>query len=262
MAPRLVDPRTPGLHCGQPGGLSEGIFESELFGHVRGAFTDAKTDRAGRVELADGGTLFLNEVANITLAQQARLLRVLETREVERVGTSRPRRVDIRVVSATNTSLHDAVAAGAFREDLLFRLNTIEIALPALRDRREDILPLATHFLGRYTAQYGRRGLTFDADALEALRTHTWPGNVRELDHAIERGVLLAPSATVRAADLGLRPSGTAPRIEDLTLAEAERLIIERALSRFEGNVTQAARALGVSRSALYRRLESNGRHV
>jgi DNA-binding NtrC family response regulator len=241
------------------GGLSEGIFESEMFGHVRGAFTDAKTDRAGRFELADGGSLFLDEIANISMSQQSKLLRVLQTREVERVGSSRTKRVDVRIMAATNADLRDEVAGGRFREDLLFRINTIEIALPPLRDRREDILPLARHFLDQHALRYGRRGLALDAGAAQALLTHNWPGNVRELDHAVERGVLLAQGATVRAGDLGLRPPGPPARLEDLTLAEAERAIIDRALSRFGGNVSQAAKALGLSRSALYRRLESNG---
>jgi DNA-binding NtrC family response regulator len=241
------------------GGLSEGVFESEMFGHVRGAFTDAKTDRAGRFELADGGSLFLDEIANISMGQQSKLLRVLQTREVERVGSSRTKRVDVRIMAATNADLRDEVIGGRFREDLLFRINTIEIALPPLRDRREDILPLARHFLDQHALRYGRRGLTLDAGAAQALLTHNWPGNVRELDHAVERGVLLAQGATVRAGDLGLRPPGPPARLEDLTLAEAERAIIERALSRFGGNVSQAAKALGLSRSALYRRLEGNG---
>jgi DNA-binding NtrC family response regulator len=240
------------------GGLSEGVFESEMFGHVRGAFTDAKTDRAGRFELADGGSLFLDEIANISMGQQSKLLRVLQTREVERVGSSRTKRVDVRIMAATNADLRDEVTGGRFREDLLFRINTIEIALPPLRDRREDILPLARHFLDQHALRYGRRGLTLDAGAAQALLTHNWPGNVRELDHAVERGVLLAQGATVRAGDLGLRPPGPPARLEDLTLAEAERAIIDRALSRFGGNVSQAAKALGLSRSALYRRLESN----
>jgi DNA-binding NtrC family response regulator len=241
------------------GGLSEGIFESEMFGHVRGAFTDAKTDRAGRFELADGGSLFLDEIANISISQQSKLLRVLQTREVERVGSSRTKRVDVRIMAATNADLRDEVLGGRFREDLLFRINTIEIALPPLRDRREDILPLARHFLDQHALRYARRGLTLDAGAAQALLTHNWPGNVRELDHAVERGVLLAQGATVRAGDLGLRPPGPPARLEDLTLAEAERAIIDRALSRFGGNVSQAAKALGLSRSALYRRLEGNG---
>ena len=242
------------------GGLSEGVFESELFGHVKGAFTDAKADRAGRFELADGGSLFLDEVANISPAQQAKLLRVLQTREVERVGSARARRVDVRILAATNAVLPDEVAGGRFREDLLFRLNTIEIALPPLRDRRDDVLPLAGSFLARHADHYGKRGLTFEPGAVHALLAHPWPGNVRELEHAVERAVLMSQGPTVRAADLGLRPSGAPARLEDMTLDEAERVIIERALARFDGNVSQAAKALGLSRSALYRRLEPNGK--
>jgi DNA-binding NtrC family response regulator len=241
------------------GGLSEGVFESEVFGHVKGAFTDAKADRMGRFELADGGSLFLDEVANITSGQQAKLLRVLQTREVERVGSARARRVDVRILAATNAVLHDEVAAGRFREDLLFRLNTIEIALPPLRDRPQDILPLAGAFLERHAHKYGKLGLTFDRGAVRALLVHLWPGNVRELEHAVERGVLMAQGPVMVAADLGLRPAGAPTRLEDMTLEEAERVIIERALARFDGNVSQAARALGLSRSALYRRLEGNG---
>jgi len=239
------------------GGLSEGLFESELFGHVRGAFTDARTDRVGRFELADGGSLFLDELANITLSQQAKLLRVLQTREVERVGTARARRVDVRILAATNVVLSEEVAAGRFREDLLFRLNTIEIALPPLRDRPEDIVPLAAACLERQAAKYDKRGLALDPAAVRALLAHRWPGNVRELEHAIERGVLMSEGPTIRVGDLGLRPPGAPPRLEDMTLDEAERLIIERALARFDGNVSQAARALGLSRSALYRRLDA-----
>jgi DNA-binding NtrC family response regulator len=241
------------------GGLSEGVFESEIFGHVKGAFTDAKADRLGRFELADGGSLFLDEVANTTPSQQAKLLRVLQTREVERVGSARARRVDVRILAATNAVLHDEVAAGRFREDLLFRLNTIEIVLPPLRDRREDILPLAGSFLDRHARKYGKRGLTFDPGAVQALLAHLWPGNVRELEHAVERGVLMSQGPAVRAGDLGLRPPGSPARLEDMTLEEAERVIIERALARFDGNISHAARALGLSRSALYRRLEGNG---
>jgi DNA-binding NtrC family response regulator len=241
------------------GGLSEGVFESEVFGHVRGAFTDAKSDRVGRFELADGGSLFLDEVANITPAQQAKLLRVLQTREVERVGSARARRVDVRILAATNATLHDEVNAGRFREDLLFRLNTIEIVLPPLRDRREDVLPLAGAFLERHARKYGKVGLMFDLGAVHALLAHLWPGNVRELEHAVERGVLMSQGAAVLAGDLGLRPPSSPARLEDMTLDEAERVIIERALARFAGNVSQAARALGLSRSALYRRLEGNG---
>jgi DNA-binding NtrC family response regulator len=242
------------------GGLSEGVFESELFGHVKGAFTDAKTDRIGRFELADGGTLFLDEIANITLSQQSKLLRVLQTGDVERVGSSKARHVDVRVLSATNVDLHTEVGAGRFREDLLFRLNTIEIHLPSLRERREDIPALAQHFLKRHSGRYRKTVHGFDAGGMQSLLEHSWPGNIRELDHAIERAVLLAQGDLVRAGDLGLRASlpGTNQRIEDLTLEEVEKLVIQKALSRFDGNVSQAAKALGLSRSALYRRLETH----
>jgi DNA-binding NtrC family response regulator len=242
------------------GGLSEGVFESELFGHVKGSFTDAKTDRIGRFELADGGTLFLDEIANITLSQQSKLLRVLQTGDVERVGSSKARHVDVRILSATNADLHTEVASGRFREDLLFRLNTIEIHLPPLRERREDIPALAQHFLKRHAGRYRKGVHGFDAGGMQSLLEHSWPGNIRELDHAIERAVLMSQGELVRAGDLGLRSSlpGTAPRIEDLTLEEVEKLVIQKALTRFDGNVSQAAKALGLSRSALYRRLETH----
>ncbi|HEY9515608.1 MAG TPA: sigma-54 dependent transcriptional regulator [Gemmatimonadaceae bacterium] len=245
------------------GGLSEGVFESELFGHVRGAFTDAKTDRVGRFELADRGTLFLDEIANVPLSLQTKLLRVLQSGEVERVGSSRPRAVNARVLSATNAELHTEVEAGRFREDLLFRLNTIEIVLPPLRERREDIPLIATHFLRRHAERYHKPITGFDSSAVQALLDHVWPGNIRELDHAVERAVLLAQGDTVRPGDLGLR-AGTsnakaASRFEELTLGEAERLLIQKALARCDGNVSQAAKALGLSRSALYRRLAAHG---
>ncbi len=242
------------------GGLSEGVFESELFGHMRGAFTDAKTDRVGRFELADGGTLFLDEIANVPLNLQAKLLRVLETGEFERVGSSKTRRVDVRMISATNAELNEEVAAGRFRQDLLFRLNTIEIHLPPLRDRREDTPPLATYFLAKHGRKY-RKSLTgFDSAAIQALLRHPWPGNVRELDHAIERAVLMAQGPMVKAGDLALRsaPEG-APPLDEMSLEEVECLLIKKALARYDGNVSQAAGALGLSRSALYRRLQRYG---
>ena len=243
------------------GGLPDGVFESELFGHVRGAFTDAKTDRVGRFELADGGTIFLDEIANTTPAQQAKLLRVLESRAFERIGSSKTRHVDVRVLAATNAEPAAEVAAGRFREDLLFRLNTIEIRLPPLRQRAEDIPLLAAHFLARHAGRYRAAARRFDDAAMAALLAHPWPGNVRELDHAVERAVLLADGETVRARDLGLRAAGTegAPRLEDLTLEEVERLLIQKALARHAGNVSEAARLLGLSRSALYRRLQHHG---
>jgi DNA-binding NtrC family response regulator len=242
------------------GGLSEGLFESELFGHVRGAFTDAKTDRVGRFELADGGTLFLDEIGNLGLAQQAKLLRVLQTSEVERVGSSKPRKVDVRLISATNSTLGDEVASGRFREDLLFRLNTIELHLPPLRERREDIGSLAMYFLRQHAARYRKSLKSFDAQAMQQLLEHQWPGNIRELGHAVERAVLLAHGDTVRAADLALRSASPSnAKLEDLPLEDVERLLIKKALDRYSGNVSQAAKALGLSRSALYRRIAAYG---
>jgi len=242
------------------GGLSEGVFESELFGHVRGAFTDAKADRVGRFELADGGTLFLDEIGNLGLAQQAKLLRVLQTSEGERVGSSKPRKVDVRLISATNVSLNDEVANGRFREDLLFRLNTIEINLPALRERREDIAPLAIHFLQQHAGRHRKSLKGFDSSAMQQMLEHPWPGNIRELGHSIERAVLLAHGDTVRASDLVLRaPSASTSKLEDLPLEDVERVLIRKALDRYGGNVSQAAKALGLSRSALYRRIAAYG---
>ena len=242
------------------GGLSEGLFESELFGHVKGAFTDAKTDRVGRFELAEGGSLFLDEIANISLNLQAKLLRVLETGEFERVGSSRTRRANVRIISATNADLSADVAAGRFRQDLLFRLNTIEIPLPPLRDRREDIPLLARHFLAQHAQRYRKPITGFDATAMQLLLDHAWPGNVRELDHAVERAVLMAQSEQVQGRDLGLRTAkDAAARIEDMSLEDVEGFLIKKALARYDGNVSQAAKALGLSRSALYRRLQRFG---
>jgi DNA-binding NtrC family response regulator len=243
------------------GGLSSGVFESELFGHVKGAFTDARTDRIGRFEIADTGTLFLDEIANVPLELQAKLLRVLETGEFERVGSSHSRRVNVRVLAATNVAVNAEVAAGRFREDLLFRLNTIEIRLPSLRDRGCDIELLANHFLRIYLERYRKKIAGFDAGAMQSLREHPWPGNVRELDHAIERAVLLASGPVIRSADLGLRagPAGGALRLEDMSLEDVEKHLIQRTLGRHGGNVSNAAEALGLSRSALYRRLQKFG---
>src|SRR5262245_32887825 len=243
------------------GGLSEGVFESELFGHERGAFTGARAERVGRFELADGGTLFLDEIANVPLAHQAKLLRVLQTGEFERVGSSRTRRVTVRLVSATNADLPAEVAAARFREDLLFRINTVEIRLPPLRDRRDDIPLLAAEFLHRHAARYRKTLEGFDSGAMEALLQHPWPGNVRELEHAIERAVLLAAGPQVGRGDIGLgvRDVGSPASLERLTLDEVERELIRRALKRHDGNVSEAAKTLGLSRSALYRRLERHG---
>src|SRR5437899_10002658 len=239
------------------GGLSETLFESELFGHVKGAFTDAKSDRAGRFELADESTLFMDEIANIPLNQQAKLLRVIETGEFERVGSSKTLRANVRIISATNANLADEVAAGRFRQDLLFRLNTIEIALPPLRDRREDIMPLAKNFLQQHAQRYRKQLAGFDETARDRLMQHSYPGNVRELDHVIERAVLMARSPQIKAADLGLTAGGSDSRgLEDMSLEEVEAYLIKKALARAGGNARQAAEALGLSRSAFYRRLQ------
>jgi DNA-binding NtrC family response regulator len=244
------------------GALAEGVFESELFGHVRGAFTDAKSDRVGRFELADGGTLFLDEIGNVPLNLQAKLLRVLETGEFERVGSSKTQKVNVRLLSATNADLHAEVAQGRFRQDLLFRLNTVEIRLPPLRDRIEDIPVLAEHFLKLHRERYRRPIMGFTPEAIDALRQHLWPGNVRELDHVIERAVLMSPGNIVTAFDLALESTPDArlsARLEEMSLEDAERLLIKKALARFEGNANRAAEALGLSRSALYRRLQKYG---
>jgi DNA-binding NtrC family response regulator len=220
------------------GGLAEGIFESELFGHVKGAFTDAKTDRVGRFELA-------------------KLLRVLETGEMERVGSSKTKKVNARILSATNANLQEEVGSGRFREDLLFRLNTIEIPLPPLRKRKEDIPLLASHFLSIYAQRYRKRLSGFDSAAMQALMDNPWQGNVRELNHVVERAVLLAQDNLIRLSDLALRTSREGPaRLEDMSLEDVEAFLIKKALARYDGNVSHAASALGLSRSALYRRLQ------
>jgi DNA-binding NtrC family response regulator len=243
------------------GGLSEGVAESELFGHVKGAFTDAKTDRVGCFELADGGTLFLDEIANMAAKLQAKLLRVLQTGEFQRVGSSRTMRADVRILAATNADIRAEIAAGRFREDLLYRLNTVEIRLPPLRDRRDDIPLLATHFLGEYSARYRKTFHGFDDDATAGMQAHGWPGNVRELQHAVERAVLMARTGYITSDDLGLGASapGSAAELSGMTMDDAEKYIIRQALARHGGNVVQAAESLGMSRSALYRRIQHHG---
>ena len=248
------------------GALSEGVFESELFGHVKGAFTDAKADRIGCFELADEGTLFLDEIGTMPPGQQAKLLRVLQTGEFHPVGSSKLRQVDVRVIAATNVNIAEEVAAGRFRADLLYRLNTVEIKLPPLRERPGDVRGLAAHFLARHAKRYGKGLAEFTPEAEAALTAHPWPGNVRELEHAIERALLLASGERITVEDLGLGRSngagaaaGDAEPLEDMTLEGAERHLIKRALDRHGGRVVDAAKALGVSRSALYRRLQALG---
>ena len=249
------------------GGLASGVAESELFGHVKGAFTDAKSDRAGRFEMADGGTLFMDEIGNLPMEQQQKLLRVLETGEFERVGSSRTLRVNVRIISATNSDLQKSVREGKFREDLLYRLNTIPIHLPPLRERRADIELLARHFLDRHLKRYKKNISGFIDQALETLRTYNWPGNVRELDHTIERAVLLAGGDQIKVSDLGLMSTAStsdqsalgAPSLDDMSLEEVEKYLIQRTLRRNGGNATKTAEDLGLSRSAFYRRLQRFG---
>ncbi|MGH7554257.1 MAG: sigma-54-dependent transcriptional regulator, partial [Longimicrobiales bacterium] len=242
------------------GGLSEGVAESEFFGHVKGAFTDARTDRIGCFELADGGTLFLDEIANMAPKLQAKLLRVLQTGEMQRVGSSRTVHVNVRVMAATNADIAAEIEAGRFREDVLYRLNTVEIALPPLRERKEDILSIGAHFLGMYATRYEKKISGFDQAAQSALLSHTWPGNVRELAHAVERAVLMSHGDRVSARDLGLQGRAEPGRTEEeMTLEEAEKAFIRKVLARHEGNVLAAAEQLGMSRSALYRRIQQYG---
>ena len=239
------------------GSIHETIFESELFGHVAGAFTDAKSDRLGRFNLADGGTLFLDEIATIPTNLQSKLLRVLENGEFEPVGSSKTYRVDVRILSATNAHLDREVAEGRFRQDLLYRLNTVEICVPPLRDRKDDIPLLAAHFLQRHVVRYRKQITGFDPTSMQVLLDYPWPGNVRELDHTVERAVLMTQGQVVCASDLALGPkTESVPRFEEMTLEQAECLLIRKAMSRLGGDVSKAAKALGLSRSALYRRLE------
>lgn len=238
------------------GSLAETVFESEMFGHVKGAFTDARADRTGRFELADTGTLFLDEIANIPVNQQARLLRVLEDGQYEKLGSSRTEHTDVRILSATNANIDAEIDAGRFRGDLLYRLNTIHINLPPLRERGDDIVRLAQRFLERYGSEHRREALRLSAAALSALRRYGWPGNVRELSHVIERAVLMARGETIEPVDLRLEAGSSRDVGQPRSLDDIEREAIEQALARNEGNVVTAATELGVSRSALYRRME------
>ena len=242
------------------GGLAETLFESELFGHIKGAFTDAKMDRTGRFELADESTLFMDEIANIPLAQQAKLLRVIETGDFERVGSSKTLHANVRIISATNANLENELAAGRFRQDLLFRLNTIQIEVPPLRQRPEDIMPLADNFLRQHAERYRKQISGFDEMARERLLQHRFPGNVRELDHIIERAALMTQDRHILATDLGLTTGGAESRnLEEMSLEEVEAFLIKKALARNNGNARKAAEALGLSRSAFYRRLQQYG---
>ncbi|PIV32992.1 MAG: sigma-54-dependent Fis family transcriptional regulator [Lysobacterales bacterium CG02_land_8_20_14_3_00_62_12] len=246
------------------GGIAASVFESEMFGHTRGAFTDAKSDRIGRFELADGGTLFLDEIANIPAEQQPKLLRVLEDGELERLGSSRTIKLDVRVVSATNAELPTEVAAGRFRKDLLYRLNTVEIHLPPLRERREDIAAMTNDLLARFAKRYQRDRLRLAPSALRALEHWHWPGNVRELAHVVERAVLMASSSLIEQVDVAPTSGSTAMLAVTtsggaLNLEKSEQSLIRQGLAQCEGNVQRTAKLLGLSRGALYRRLEKYG---
>jgi two-component system, NtrC family, response regulator len=250
------------------GGISSTLFESEMFGHVKGAFTDARADRKGRFEMADRGTIFLDEIGEVDPAAQVKLLRVLQDRSYEVLGSSLPRTVDVRVVSATNRDLAERVAAGAFREDLLYRLNLIAVRLPALRERRGDIPLLARHFLDLSAQAYRRPPIALSDRALVWLQDQPWPGNIRQLKQTIERAVLVVDGDRLDAADLvalsGLEErearGGTAlPSPGTMTLDEMEKAMIVKCMRHYEGNVTRVAEALGLSRAALYRRFEKYG---
>ncbi len=246
------------------GGIAASVFESEMFGHTRGAFTDAKSDRIGRFELADGGTLFLDEIANIPAEQQPKLLRVLEDGELERLGSSRTIKLDVRVVSATNAELPAELAAGRFRKDLLYRLNTVEIRLPPLRERREDIVAMVNDLLLRFAKRYQRDGLRLSPSALRALEHWHWPGNVRELAHVVERAVLMANGSLIEQVDVMPSVGSTASMAATssggaLNLEQSERAMIQQALMQCEGNIQRTAQRLGLSRGALYRRMEKYG---
>ena len=243
------------------GAISENLFESEMFGHVKGAFTDAKENRIGRFELAEQGTLFLDEIANIPISQQAKLLRVLEEHQFEKVGSSKTKQADVRLVSATNADLMKLIEEGHFRQDLLYRLNTVEIKIPPLRERIDDILPLALHFLKKHTEKYRLKHDAFDEDAIAALKAYNWPGNIRELSHMIERAIFLSQDPTISLSDLGLNKSENEYigfDFDNATLDVIEKHIISERLDRFDKNYHDTAASLGLSRSSYYRRLEKH----
>ena len=244
------------------GAVTESLFESELFGHTKGSFTDAKQDRVGRFEAASGGTLFLDEIGNLTLPLQAKLLTALQNKRVTPVGSNKAVEVDVRFVCATNMPLYEMVQNNEFRQDLLYRINTIEIRLPALRERLEDIEPLATHFLNTYCKKYGKTVHSISPSAIKRMQKYPWPGNVRELQHAVERAVILSHSPTLQAEDffLSAEPKTTqeqaAMQLEQFDLEEVEKLLIRKVLKKHGGNISKAASDLGLTRASLYRRLE------
>lgn len=240
------------------GAISETLFESELFGHVKGAFTDAREDRAGRFEEATGGTIFLDEIGNISIPFQAKLLTVLQNRSVTKVGSNKSIPIDVRLICATNRNIQQQAAQHLFRQDLLYRINTIEIHLPPLRERREDIIPLAEHFLQLYRERYKRQVNSLHESLIQQLEKYEWPGNIRELQHAMERAVILSQGKTLQPKDVFVKNNSSQdPQMDTgYNLEEMERNIITQAMKKCNGNITEAAKELGLSRAALYRRLE------
>ncbi len=239
------------------GAVSETLFESELFGHVKGSFTDARTDRAGKFEAADGGTLFLDEIGNLNYALQAKLLSVIQSRQVVRVGDNKPIPVDIRLICATNRNLEQSVLNGEFREDLLYRVNTIHLEVPALRDRSEDIPELAEFFLLKYSSKYDKKGLTLSKNAIQKLKEYAWPGNVRELQHAMEKAVILCDGAELQADDFYLRKQEKkSPKLANMSLEDAEKMLIENSIAKNNGNMSAVATELGITRPTLYSKIK------
>ena len=246
------------------GAITESLFESELFGHKKGAFTDAREDRAGRFEVASGGSLFLDEIGNLSLPLQAKLLTALQSRQVMKVGSSQPISVDIRLVCATNMPLYDMVNEGTFRQDLLYRINTVEIELPPLRERLEDLPVLAEHFLRMYARKYQKEQLKFAANTVRKLEEYSWPGNIRELRHAVERAVILSEGKQLRPEDFLLQDRSSngnedGEMVQTYNLDELEKWAIQKTMTKHRGNITKAAQDLGITRAALYRRLEKYG---
>jgi DNA-binding NtrC family response regulator len=243
------------------GAITESLFESELFGHVKGAFTDAKQDKAGRFEIASEGTIFLDEIGNLSLASQSKILTVLQNRKVQRVGSTKEITVNFRLLCATNMPLHEMVYEKKFRQDLLYRINTVEIRVPSLRERIEDIPLLLEHFLKRYSQKYKRQDMSVDKSVVSRLKKYHWPGNVRELQHAVERAVILNEGKVIRSPELLINNTSNQPRKEDhpVTLEEMEKSFILQSLQDHDGNVSNTARTLGMTRTALYRRMKKHG---
>ncbi|MBO6495644.1 MAG: sigma-54-dependent Fis family transcriptional regulator, partial [Roseivirga sp.] len=246
------------------GAITETLFESELFGHVRGAFTDAKTDRAGRFEVANGGTLFLDEIGNLSPALQAKLLTALQNKRISRVGSNKVLDVDIRLICATNMPLYDMVQKGEFRQDLLYRINTIELTLPSLKERNEDIRILAEHYLEQFAKKYNKDIYKFSEATVKRLEKYHWPGNVRELQHAVERAVIMSRDNILQPEDFFFNASNQPKdqseiNLDQYNLEDVERILIRKVLAKHNGNITHAAQELGLTRSSLYRRLEKYG---